>query len=91
MKGHGQIAAFVFLYMCFFPCALSLVYISDATTRFALTSVALSAWSLMLIKACNSLSDPRLMGDSQGLSVLAHGPKVLLWLGWLFAGILLEH
>lgn len=55
-----------------------------------LTSVALSVWSLMLIKACNSLSDPLLMGASQGLPVLAHRSTVLLWLGWLFRGLLLE-
>lgn len=46
----------------------------------SLTSVALSAWSLMLMKACNCLSDPRLTGKSQGAFVVSDRSVVLPWL-----------
>lgn len=81
-----QTDTLLLLPVCMFrPLPLSLV-ISYANNTLSLTSVAWSAWSLMLMKACNSLSDPRLMGESQGLFVAPHGSTVLPWLGWLFHG-----
>lgn len=50
---------------------------------FPLTSVALSAWSLMLIKSCSFPSDPRLIEDSRALLMVASGYEVVLWLGFL--------
>ena len=47
---------------------------------FSVTSVALSAWSLMLINAWSSLSDPRLMHESPNLLKVAHGSTGSLWL-----------
>ncbi len=93
MKGHEQIFCLCCLCECVLipshtvSCALQLICNHNTLS---LTSVALSAWSLMLIKACNSLSDPRMMGDSQGLFVLEQGSTALLWLGWLFLGLLLK-
>lgn len=52
----------------------------SSTIAHDLTSVASSVWSLMLINACSSLSNPRLTGDSQGLLMVA---------AWL--DLLLEH
>lgn len=60
------------------------------TLCFSLTSVSLSVWSLMLMKACNSLSDSLVMTEALGLCVVAHGSTVVLWLCWMLQGLFLR-
>lgn len=69
--------------------SFSVLQLINNKNTLCLTSVALSVWFLMLIKACNSPSKPRLTGDSHSVFTEVHGSTVLLCICLLLRGLLL--